>query len=228
MALARVSVSASTREPTTRIEPAEPTSSPPARNSPSVPACRRPRVGPPRATIPRIPRPAARIVMPTPGRTSRTIPANGVSSRSPASPIAIRQRLRHGKTYSPEGAFVSPRRIVPVQRAPGTGSTLSGTACSSSRGSRTRSASGAPTTTKSPAATSGRSPAARRNTASTGDVTSRRAGTSRRSLLGAAISPLPQRPRGATFRAARRGGRRGPGAGAARRACRGGGHPGRR
>ena len=51
--------------------------------------------------------------MPTPGRTSRTIPANGVSSRSPASPVAIRQRPRHWKTYSPDGAFAPPRRLRP-------------------------------------------------------------------------------------------------------------------
>ncbi len=42
----------------------------------------RPRVGPPRATMPRIPRPAARIVIEVPGRTSRTMPATGVSSGS--------------------------------------------------------------------------------------------------------------------------------------------------
>ncbi len=119
IARARVSVSASTREPTTRIVPAEPTSSPPERSSPSAPAWRRPRVGPPRATTPRMPRPAARIVMPVPGRTERTIPANGDSTASAMSPVATRQRPCQSKTYSPPGPCSSPRRGRPTHRPPG-------------------------------------------------------------------------------------------------------------
>ena len=121
IARARVSVSASTREPTTRIVPADPTSRPPERSSPSAPSWRRPRVGPPSATMPRMPRPAARMVIPVPGRTSRTMPANGVSSASVISPVATRHRSCQSKTYSPVGPPSAPRRVLPVQRAPGRG-----------------------------------------------------------------------------------------------------------
>ena len=116
IARARVSVSASTREPTTRIVPADPTSRPPERSSPSAPAWSRPRVGPPSATIPRMPRPAARIVIPIPGRTSRTMPANGDSSGSAMSPVATRQRPCHSKTYSPPGprSVATPRLAGPA------------------------------------------------------------------------------------------------------------------
>ena len=64
--------SASPRRPASRRRgscPPRPTSRPPERSSPSLPAaiCRRPRLGPPSATTPRIARPSARIVMPDPG-----------------------------------------------------------------------------------------------------------------------------------------------------------------
>ncbi len=88
IARARVSVSASMREPTTRILPARPTSTEPLRSSPSTHdatwSC--PRVGPPSVTIARNPRPVARTTMPMPGRTSLTMPAIGLSSGSVTSP----------------------------------------------------------------------------------------------------------------------------------------------
>ena len=180
-------------------------------------------MGPPSATTPRIPRPAARIVMLVPGRTSRTMPANGVSTGSAMSPVATRQRSCHSNTNSPPGPRSSPRRGWPVQRPPGRASRVVGTSCSSSRGSRMRSAIGAPTTTESPGETTGRSPGASGNTASIGASMSRRAGTSRTSVMVKARA-RSRRP-SATTRGARRAGRRDPGAAMERHACR---RPGRR
>ena len=80
--------------------------------------------------MPRIPRPAARIVIEVPGRTSRTMPATGVSSGSTMSPVATRQRVRHGNRYSPpcgpRPGLAPPApttRPIACQRSPGRGST---------------------------------------------------------------------------------------------------------
>ena len=94
--------------------------------------------------------PLAWMTTAPPGRTSRTMPASGLSMVSDRSPLATRQRLRHSNSSSPRGT-----------RSPGSGRAQAGTARSTSRGSRTRSMIGEPATTDSPTATSGRSPAAR-------------------------------------------------------------------
>jgi len=112
IALARVSVSASTREPTTRIVPADPTSRPPERSSPSAPAWSRPRVGFAQRHDARIPRPAARIVMLVRPDVTND-PANGDSTGSAISPVATRQRSCHWNTNSPPGPRSSPRRGGP-------------------------------------------------------------------------------------------------------------------
>ena len=224
IARARVSVSASTREPTTRIVPADPTSRPPDRSSPSVPGLEPARASaPPRATIPRMPRPAARIVIPTPGPDLADDPGERRSRAGPRRrPCATRQRPCHWKTYSPAGPRRRRRAAVgPIQRPPGRGVELAAsTECSSSRGSRSRSAIGAPTTTESPAATSGRSPGA-----SGEDGVDRRLDEparrrTRRTSEAVIAVPSRRRPPSATTRAARRAGRPGPAAAAARRAGR--------
>jgi hypothetical protein len=100
--------------------------------------------------MPRSPRPAARTVIELPGRTSRTIPANGVSRGSVSVPPAIRHRFRHVKRSSPLSSLPARPSTDPDQRPPGCGSGGTGTWTSSRLGSRSRSAIGAPTTTESP------------------------------------------------------------------------------
>ena len=204
--------------------------------------------------MPRIPRPAARIVIEVPGRTSRTMPATGVSSGSTMSPVGdppaasatgtgIRRRAGRGPGWPPPAPTTRP---IACQRSPGRGSTGSVTILSSRRGSRRRSAIGAPTTTEAPASTIARSPGERAKTASTGDSMRRRNGTSSRSVAGPAsgagpsgspraspgCQPLPIGCAGCggdlpRIRAAPGAGRRARAGAAARRAGRRGARPGR-
>ena len=119
---------------------------------------------------------AARIVIDVPGRTSRTMPAIGVSSGSTMSPVATRQRPFQGNSNSPpivprgpDGRSSSPRSARSGASARrGRGWSRSLITLSSSRASRSRSAIGAPTTTEEPASTSVRSPGHTAKTVSTG------------------------------------------------------------
>ena len=244
IARARVKVSASTRAPTTRIVPARPTSRPPGRSSPLGPVAslRRPRVGPPSATMPRRARPAARTTIRTPGWTSRTIPLTGASRGSPCSPLAMRQPSRHGKSSSPplrravlrEG----PRRAgasTGVQRSPGRASSPRGTVVAARTVSRNRSASESPTVTAEPSSTITRSPGARANRMSTASSISGRSGTRSRPwawMWPFGASPLtgrdPPTAMPATSPAARAAGRGVRAAATGRRAGRRAARPGRR
>jgi hypothetical protein len=160
-------------------------------------------------------------VMEVPGRTSRTIPASGVSIASLSVPPAIRQRFRQAKTSSPSPNAGRPS-IEPDQRLPGCGSSVSGTWTSSRLGSRRRSAIGAPTTTDSPAATRARSPGASPKRTSTGRPRAGRRGSAGYQppprSFGLRGRPRPATRRGSPRRSARSGNRR------ARRAGRPAGH----
>ena len=127
IARARVSVSASTREPTTRIVPADPTSRPPERSSPSVPGLE-PAAG--RAAEGHDPADAApggpdrdpdARAGPR-GRSRRTAPRAGRRCRRsrPASGRAT------AKTYSPPGPGARAAPRWPIQRSPGRAATSVG------------------------------------------------------------------------------------------------------
>ena len=147
IARARVSVSASIREPTTRIVPASPTSSPPRAD---LAIGRRPRRGAARGSDrrgPRCPagRPVARMTIAVPGRTladdardgasrsarscRRWRPASGPASRRAARPSAtrtpgpgierdgIRRVAEAGRHAAARRSAHRPRRIHPARRA---------------------------------------------------------------------------------------------------------------
>jgi len=182
-ARARVRASASIRAPTTRIEPEKPTSTCGARSSPSGPVtmCRRPEVGPARTSVPRRPLAGDWSRIPTPWRTSRTMPGNGASRGSELSAVAIRHRPPDRNSSSPVWCVSSwprPPDEVAVQRSPGpSGARADGPAITTVRGSRRRSASGAPRTTAWPSATNARSPGVTGKRASIGPTRIRRSGT---------------------------------------------------
>ena len=121
IARARVSVSASTRDPTTRIVPADPTSRPPERSSPSTPAWSRPRVGPPRATIPRMPAPGRPDRDPGPRphvahdpRDRRLDRIRDVARGDPPAPVPLEHVL------AARAALVAPARLAaPARPGPG-------------------------------------------------------------------------------------------------------------